>query len=126
MSNDTCKVMLRTTYPDFGLRTHEESELCDDLLHERLAPRHKSPEVVFSSGEKKEPVSLFDWDRRVGHRSVKTIVDMAKGAMTRMVLKHAPEDIPGMDTCPSCALTKSRHFPYKDGRTRATEPGVDP
>ena len=47
---------------------------------------------------------------------------MAKGAVTGMVLKDAPKDIPKMDRCPSCALTKSRHFPYKDGRTRATEP----
>lgn len=36
MSNDTCTVTLRTTYPDFGLRAREESEI-SDLLHEDAA-----------------------------------------------------------------------------------------
>jgi len=122
MSNNTFTVTLRTTYPDHGLLAREDSEVSDDLLHERLALKCEYPDTAFSTGENKEPVSLFNWHRRMGHRSLKTIVDMAKGAVTGMVLKDVPKDIPSMDICPSCALTKSRHFPYKDGRTRATEP----
>ena len=110
------------TYPDFGLSAREKREVSDDLLHKRLTLKSESPAVAFSTGEKEKPVSLYNWHRRMGHRSMKTIVDMAKGAVTGMVLKDVPEDIPKMDSCPSCALTKSRHFPYKDGRTRATEP----
>jgi hypothetical protein len=49
---------------------------------------------------------------------MKTIVDMANGAVTGIVLKGTSGDIPKLDSCPSCALTKSRHLPYKTGRTR--------
>ena len=37
---------------------------------------------------------------------------MVKGTVTGMVLKDVPDDIPKMDSCPSCTLTKLRHFPY--------------
>ena len=53
---------------------------------------------------------------------MKTIVDMAEGAVTGMVLKDAPEDIPPLDTCPFCALTKAKHFHFKMERARAAEP----
>ena len=119
MNNNTCTVTLRTTYSNHGLLAREVS---DDLLHERLVLKCECPDTAVSTGKNKEPVSLFNWHRRMGHHSMKTIVDMAKGAVTGMVLEDVPRDIPSIDTCPSCTLTKSRRFPYKDGRTCATEP----
>ena|SRR5882757_8667292 len=44
------------------------------------------------------------------------------GAVTGMVLKDVPGDIPKLDSCPSCTLTKAQRLPFKDGRTRATKP----
>jgi len=67
---------------------------------------------------------LFNWHRRIGHRSMKAIAGMAKAAVTGMALKDIPDDIPKLYSCASCALTKSRHFPYKDRRDRAA--GADP
>ncbi len=58
----------------------------------------------------------------MGHRSRKTIVDMANGAVTGMVLKDVPEDPPKLDSCPSCALAKAQRLPFKTGRTRAMMP----
>jgi len=50
------------------------------------------------------------------------IKGMEKGAVTGMVLKDLPEDIPKMDSCPFCVLAKLWHFSYKDRRThRPTE-----
>jgi len=122
MSNNTFTVTLQMTYPDHGLLACEESEVSDDLLHKCLALKCKYPDTAFSTGENKELVSLFNWHQRMGHHSLKTIVVMAKGAVTGMVLKEIPKDIPSMDICPSCMLMKSWHFPYKDRRMHATEP----
>ena len=124
MSNNTCTVKLRTTYPDFGLRAREESGISSNLLHERLALRCKSPEVVFSAGEKKEPVSVFDWHRGMGHCSMQPIEDMEKGATARMVLKDVPEDIPGMDTCVCQCAGGAGRAGREDARNGTT--GVDP
>ena len=53
---------------------------------------------------------------------MKTIVDMANGAVTGMVLKGAPGDPLKLDSCPSCALAKAQRLPFKTGRTCATAP----
>jgi len=111
--------MLRMTYCNRGLLVREVS---DNLLHKRLVLKCKCPDIAVSTGENKEPVILFNWYWRIRHCSMKTIVDMAKGAVTRMVLEDIPRDIPSMDTCPSCMLMKLWHFPYKDRRTCVTEP----
>jgi len=119
MSNNTCTVTLQMTYCNHGLLVCEVS---NDLLHKHLVLKCKYPDIAVSTGEDKELVSLFNWYWRMGHHNMKTIVNMVKGAVTRMVLEDIPRDIPSMDTCPSCMLMKLWHFPYKDGRTCATEP----
>jgi len=53
---------------------------------------------------------------------MKTVMEMEKGAVTGMVLKDVPNDIPNLDSCITYALTKLKHLPFKKGRTRATEP----
>ena len=53
MSNNTFTVTLRTTYPDHGLLAREDSEVSDDLLHERLALKCEYPDTAFSTGENK-------------------------------------------------------------------------
>jgi len=121
MKNNIYAVTLKTIYPDFSLSTVEEDEwVSDRLLHERLEGKH--PLVAFSTGEGSEAISLFDWHRRMGHRSMKMIIDMANGAMSGLVLKDVPEDPPKLDTCPSCALAKVRRLPFTTGHTRASEP----
>jgi len=52
---------------------------------------------------------------------MKTIVDMANGAVTGTVLKDIPDDLPRLDTCRSCALTNSQRLPFRNGRTRTTK-----
>ena len=123
MKDNAHTVTLRTVYPDFGLCAHEAEgeEVTDEQLHERLKLKCESPLVAFSAGEKTKSVSLLDWHRRMGHRSMKTIVKMAKGAATGITL-DLPDNIPKLDSCPSCALTKTRHTPFKSGRSRATKP----
>jgi len=81
----------------------------------------EDPLVAFKTGEESNAISLFDWHRRMGHHSMKTIVDMANGAVTGMVLKDIPDNLPRLDTCHSCALTKSQRLPFKTGHTRATQ-----
>ena len=123
MKNYVFPMSLRTVYPSSSLLAYMESgEVTDQYLDERLETLGGDPLVAFSAGEKSEPISLYDWHRRMGHRSMKTIVNMAKGAVTGLVVKDSPAKIPTLDNCPSCALTKAKHFPYKTGRTRATEP----
>ena len=53
---------------------------------------------------------------------MKTIVDRANGAVTRVVLKDIPEDRPRLDSCPSCALAEAQCLPFKTSRTRAKMP----
>jgi len=57
---------------------------------ERLVYCRSVPGAAFSVGEKSDAVSVYDWHRRMGHRSMKTIIDMADGAVTGIVLKDIP------------------------------------
>ena len=75
MSNNVFTVTLQTTYPNFGLSAHEEREVSDDLLHKQLMLKYESPAIAFSTEEKEEPVSLFNWHRRMGHRSMRAILE---------------------------------------------------
>ena len=47
--------------------------------------------VVFSTGEGSEAISLCDWHRRIGHRGMKTIIDMVNGTVTSKLGAHALE-----------------------------------
>ena len=94
----------------------------DEVLHERLQHEGEHSLVAFSTGEGPGAISLYGWQRRMGHRSMTTIIDMANGAVTGLVLKNVPEDTPKLDSCPSRALTKARRLPFKTGRTRPLRP----
>ena len=122
MKGNTYTATLRTMYPNLGLcaRESEGEETTDEQLYERL--KLKSPPVAFTTGEGGKTVSLYNWHQRMGHRSVRTIVDIAKGAVTEIILEDSPNDIPKLDNCPSCALMKAQRTRFKDGWTHATEP----
>ena len=71
-------VVLRTIYPNSGFCTREDDgKVSDEMLDERLMLGYDSPSVALTMGERSTPVSLFDWHRRMGHRSMKTIAEMA-------------------------------------------------
>jgi hypothetical protein len=125
--DNTYTVTMRTIHPHLGLcvRNNDGMEATDEKLHERLELKYKDPLVAFTTGGGK-PISLYDWHRRMGHRSMKTIVDMAKGAATGVILKDLLDDILKLDSCPSCALTKVRHTPFKDERVEMSKHGNVP
>src|SRR5258706_16241919 len=115
--NGVYPTTLKTIYPDLGLVAGEP-----DLTDEALLQRLEHGDTAFSTEEKLNEVSLYNWQRRMGHPSMKTIVDMANGAGTGMNLKDGPGDIWKLESCQSCALTKSQHLPFNTGRTRARKP----
>ena len=123
LRNGRYPLTLPTIYPDFGLITSKaNAEVSDEELHERLQYGDEHPQSAFSTGEKSDAIGVYDWHRRIGHRSMKTIVDMANGVVTGIVLKDVPENPPKIGSCPSCVLAKAQRLPFKTGRTRATEP----
>ena len=119
MKNGVYPLTLRAIYSDFGLVAGEvDKEVSDEKLHERLEHEDEHPLSAFSIGEILDAISVYDCHRRMGHRSMKTIVDMANRAVTSMVLNDVPGDPPKLDRCPSCALAKAQRLPF----TRATAP----
>ena len=121
--NGVYPLTLQTIYSDFGLVAGEaDAGVSDEKMHERLEHEDEHPISAFSIWENSDAISVYDWHRRMGRRSMKTIVDMENGAVTGMVLKDVPEHPPKLDSCPSCALGKAQCLPFKTGRTRATMP----
>ena len=119
--SNTYTVMMKTIYPVVSM-TAIEDEGANESLHEHLGLACNNPPTALHPREGKESVSLYDWHRRMGHRNMKTIVDMAKGAVKGIALKHVPKEVPKLYTCPACALTKAKRTPFGNERTRATEP----
>ena len=66
-------------------------------LHERLAHGDENPLTAFSIRGK---LGVYDWHRRAAHRSMGTMVDIANGAVTGMVLKTY------LKTCPGWTATR--------------------
>ena len=91
--------------------------MSDDQLHEHLGHGDQDLLRVFSTGERSDEISVYDWHCRMGHCSMKTIVNMANSAVTGMVLKDIPADLPKLDSCLSCALAKAQCLPFKIGHT---------
>ena len=122
LKNGVYPLTLQTIYPNFSLIANETDEgVSDDQLHECLGHGDQDLWRVFSTGERSDEISVYDWHCRMGHRSMKTIIDMANGTVTGMVLKDVPADPPKLDSCPSCALAKAQCLPFKTGRTCATK-----
>jgi hypothetical protein len=119
LRNGVYPLTLQTIYPHFGfVAGGADNEMLDEKLFERLENGDEYPPTAFSAGEKSDAISMYDWHRRMGHRSMKTITDMANGAVTGMALKGVPDDLPKLDSCPSCALAKAQRSPFKTGRAR--------
>ena len=95
--------------------------MLDAKLHGHLEHGDEHLLTAFTIGEKSDRISVYNWHRRMGHRSMKTIVDMANGALTGVVLKDIPEDPPKLDSRPSC---KVQHLPFKTGPGRPYANGV--
>ena len=57
---------------------------------------------------------MYDWHQKVGHRNMKSMVHIANGAVTGMVLETY------LKTCRGRAAAKAQRIPFKTGRTRAT------
>ena len=116
MKDHTYIVTMRTIYPHFGLCARDsEIEATDEQLGEHLELRFNSHPVALTAGEGTRSASLYDWHWRMGHRSMKTIISMAKGAATGVILKDLLSDIPKLDSCPSCTLMKAKRLPFKAG-----------
>jgi hypothetical protein len=83
----------RSTPPSASVHEGDGTDLSDEALQECLELCGNGSSVAFSTGNTSEPVSLYDWHQGMGHRSMKTIVDMADGPMTGIMLKDIPSDI---------------------------------
>ena len=70
--NGVYPTTLKTIYPNLGLIAGEP-DLLDDTSLQRLGHRN----TAFGTEEKSNEVSIYNWHRRMGHRSMKTIVHMA-------------------------------------------------
>jgi len=75
MSNNVFKVTLQVTYPNVGQSARKEKG-SDDMLLRCLRFNCKNTVIVFSTREQQEPVSLFNWHWRMGHRSMRAIKGM--------------------------------------------------
>ena len=116
LKNGIYSLTLQTIYPDFSLIANEADEgVLDDQLHERLGHGDQDLLRAFSTRERLDEISVYDWHCRMGHCSMKTIINMANSTVTGMVLKDVPADPPKLDSCPSCALAKVQHLPFKTG-----------
>ena len=61
--------------------------------------------MAFSTGEGSEVIDLYDW---MGHRCMKTIIDMANGAVTGLVLEDVPEEPSIQNWAPAYKTTHIR------------------
>ena len=108
LKNGVYPLTFQTIYPNFSLVASEA------VVKVSLS--------VFSIGKKSDVISVYDWHQTMGHCSMKTIVDMENGMVTRMVLKDIPGDLPMMDSCLSCTLVTVQHFLFKTGHMCVTTP----
>ena len=93
-------------------------DLTEDALMDYL--QHVVMSATARGGNGRE-VSLLTWHHRLGHCSFKTVVDLAQGGVSGIVISDLPVNIPGLNTCAACVAAKSVHLLHKEGRSRATE-----
>ena len=83
LKNGVYPLTLQTIDPDFGLVVSEAvAEVSDEKLHEHLEHGDEYPLSAFSIGEKSDAIGVYDWHRRMERHGMKTIGDMANGAVT--------------------------------------------
>jgi hypothetical protein len=99
MKNNVYPVTLQTIYPDFGLIAGEtDGEVPDELLDVRLDHAH-DPLVAYSTREESSGISLYDWRRRMGHRSMQTISCDWVGAERRTWRPAEAQHLPILCAC---------------------------
>ena len=116
--NNVYPVKLKVVPPSISLVAWSGSDpTFDDLAH-RLERVVMSATAKGGSGTE---ASLITWHRRLGHPSFKSVVELARGSATGIIITDLQAGVPGLDACAACVAAKSVHFPHKDGRARAVE-----
>jgi Integrase core domain len=77
--------------------------------------------TAFSSAEEIKSVSPIEWHEQMGHCSMRVVKEMADGAATGIAINDLPENMPTLDNCMACVMSKSKRLPFKTGRTRTKE-----
>jgi hypothetical protein len=72
-------------------------------------------------GGKGSVATLMTWHHWLGHPSFKTVIELVKSSMSRMVISDIPVKIPGLDAYVACVVGKSIHLPHKEGCGWASE-----
>jgi hypothetical protein len=91
--------------------TDEELENCSGAL--------EIVSTVFSSAGEMKLVSLIKWHKRMGHRGMRVVKDMAKGMVTGMAIHDLPNKMLALDDCMARIMSKSKRLPFNTGLTRA-------
>jgi hypothetical protein len=126
---DVYPVDLRIVYPTLGLCTLEVIDTADEKLEKCLGAL-ENVSTAFSAAEEMKSVSLIKWHERMGHRGMRVVKDIAKGAVTEMAINDLPEKMPTPGDC-MASLHRSRSashsklvYVYKrDTRIGARGPG---
>ena len=98
--------------------TDEDKQV--EMTHNELI-QHLETVVLaaMSRGGNGMAASLMTWHQCLGHTLFKTVVALAQGSTSGMVITDLPVTIPGLDTCAACIAAKSVHLPHKTDRRRA-------
>jgi hypothetical protein len=118
--------VLVALYETMGLPKRQLSEVraifgevidtTDEKL-EKCSGRLEIVSAAFSSAEEMKLVSLIKWHKRMGHRGMRLVKDMAKGVVMEII--DLPQKILTLYDCMACTMSKSKRLPFKTGRTRA-------
>ena len=77
--------------------------------------------TVMARGGNRMEAMLMTWHRWLGHPSFKTVVALARGGTSGIVISDIPARIPGLDACAACVAAKLVHLPHKEGRKRVSK-----
>ena len=119
--NNVYPVMLTVVPPQSQLAAWA-MEATEDLLAGQLIQRLKDTALnTTARGGDRVKASLMTWHHWLGHPSFKTVVQLAQGGGSGMIITDTPAVVPALDACAACVASKSVHLPHKTSRTCATE-----
>jgi hypothetical protein len=72
-------------------------------------------------GGKGSVATLMTWHHQLGHLSFKTVIELAKSGMSRMVISDIPVKILGLNVYVACVVGKLIHLLHKEGCRWASE-----
>ena len=116
MASHIYPVKLEVIPPKGALAAYTEPT-CEELV-ERL---RKVTMAATARGGKGSAATLMTWHHWLGHPSFKTVMELAKSGVSRMVITDVPAMIPGLDACVACVAGKSVHLPHKEGCEQTEE-----